>query len=320
MNKLFLAFLVLSVASNFLFTYLFITGQQKVKGIIEQSNSKDYAEYPYLSKRIFAEDQNDILINFIPLRQAMREYVEKPGNKVGVYFEYLPSGSSIGINDTEEVRLASLSKVPTTMAIYKQIARNALRENQLLTIEEKYIDKQFGHLWKKGAGYKIKLEEVVKLALTESDNTAHNLLLSLLTNEVINEAYDFLDIPKDTTNDFPSISPKNYSSILRSLYLSSYIPEEYSNKILAILTETQYLDKIPAGIPSGIKVAHKIGVTERLDASESTFTDCGIVYVPKRPYILCIRTKGMDDSQTSLHMKNISKMVYEYVSVVKGGN
>lgn len=304
--------MIVSIITNGVLAYRLFNTQHEEEILQER--------YPFLSKRIFADNQNDILINFIPLRQALREHIGKQGGEIGVYFEYLPSGSSIGINDMEEIRLASLSKVPTAMEIYKEITRNALREDQLLTVEKKYIDKQFGSLWEKGAGYKIRLEEAVKLSLTESDNTAHNLLLSLLTKKNIDEVYDSLDIPRNVVNDFPSISPKNYSSILRSLYLSSYIPEKYSNKILAILTETQYLDKIPAGVPSGIKVAHKIGVTEKLDVSESVFTDCGIVYVPQRPYILCMRTKGTDDSQASLHMKDISKIIYEYVSQAKGGD
>ena len=74
-----------------------------------------YQKYKYLSKRVFQEDPNDVIINFVPLRKAIRAYIEEEKNTVGVYFEYLPSGISVGANDREEVKLASLAKVPLAM-------------------------------------------------------------------------------------------------------------------------------------------------------------------------------------------------------------
>ena len=126
-TKIILFILSVSIITNGILGYKFFNTQDA------QKLSQEH--YPFLSKRIFV-DKNDILINFIPLRQALREYVGKQGGEIGVYFEYLPSGSSIGINDTKEIRLASLSKVPTVMEIYKEITRNALREDQLLTVEK----------------------------------------------------------------------------------------------------------------------------------------------------------------------------------------
>src|SRR3989338_7046252 len=74
------------------------------------AESKDAATYTYLSKRIFAEKQNDILVHFVPLRAAISEYISKQKDEIGLYFEYLPSGTSIGINDRMAVRFASLIK------------------------------------------------------------------------------------------------------------------------------------------------------------------------------------------------------------------
>lgn len=104
MGKILALVLAISILGN-IFLYSQLQGKSAVKEI-------GHEDLPYLSKRIFVENQNDILINFIPLRRALREYVEKPENKVGVYFEYLPSGTSIGANEKEEVVLVSLSKVP----------------------------------------------------------------------------------------------------------------------------------------------------------------------------------------------------------------
>lgn len=62
-------------------------------------------QYPLLAKRIFVTNQNDLLINFVGLRQQLRQYVEAQPEQLGVYFEYLPSGVSIGLNEKENYLL-----------------------------------------------------------------------------------------------------------------------------------------------------------------------------------------------------------------------
>lgn len=284
-----------------------------VLGLAVGSNLVDSSEkFPYLSKRIFVDDPNDVLINFVPLRAALREYASKQAVRIGFYFEYLPSGISIGVNDQEEVRLVSLAKVPTIMAVYRQINLENLKPEQILKVSREDINKDSGDLWKRGEGVQITLEEAINLTLTESDNTAHNLLLRLIQPEDINAVYDSLDIQVRQEDGFPVVTPKSYSSILRSLYLSSYLSQQYSNEILELLTQTKFKDKLTAGVPSSIKVAHKVGVLEGKDASLSLFLDCGIIYVPNRPYLLCMFVNGSDE-EAQVRMKSVSQTIYEYV-------
>ena len=128
------------------------------------------------------------------------------------------------------------------------------------------------------------MEEAIRLSLVESDNTASSLLLSVAPSS-IDSVFDNLDIPKEKEGKYHIISPKNYSSIFRSLYLSSYLSRQSSNEILNILTQTIFNDKIAALPTKDIKVAHKIGVLNSVNSNETIYTDCGIVYVPNgRPH------------------------------------
>lgn len=310
--------LLLSIAANSFFAYQFFTAA-KSSVTEKQADLVDSEQFPYLSKRIFTESPNDIIVNFIPLRLTLKEYVEKQEGKVGVYFEYLPSGTSIGVNDRGEVKLASLSKVPLVMSIYKKIERGKMSKADTLTIKKEHLDQKFGTLWKRGEGTKLSVEELIQLTLVESDNTAYNALFDTLTLQEVNEVYDGLDIQLVENEGYLLVSPKSYSSIFRSLYLSSFLSKENSNLILQILTKTPFNDEIAAGVPSNIQVAHKIGVFETLDAIEDVFIDCGIIYVPNRPYILCVFVQDTNQ-QAQKHMSYISKMIYGYIVVVKGGN
>lgn len=285
-----------------------------IKAIVQKSENKQSSRYEYLSKRIFAENRNDVLINFIPLRQALKTYVTKQPYPIGVYFEYLPAGTSIGVNDTLEVKIASLIKIPVVMATYKAIEEKKLTLDQVITIDEDDIDSSFGTLWEKGSGTTLTIQEAINLILKESDNTASRALTDVLPELSIERVFDSLDIPKNHEENYTLISPKNYTSILRSLYLSSYLEQKNSNALLDILTQTNYNDKLPAGVKHMVPVAHKIGVYNTDDKNElPIYSDCGIVYVPNRPYSLCIMMRGYKEEEVRKHMQLISSMVYQYI-------
>jgi len=272
-------------------------------------------KYPFLSKRIFAEHQNDLLINLIPLRTALREYVEKINRPIGIYFEYLPTGVSIGINEKDSFVMASLLKVPVVMAVYRQIELGNLTFDQQLTVAPEMIDEEFGKFWKKGAGIKISVREAIRLTLTKSDNTAKNVLFYNLPAGAIEDVFDNLDIPKETQEKLASVNPKNYTSMLRSLYLSAYLTKDHSNEILQLLSRTDFYDKLPAGVPQTIPVSHKIGVYAPDDPDRSLYSDCGIVYLPQRPYALCLMIRSDEDTARQV-MKTVSKMIYKYISAL----
>ncbi len=252
-----------------------------------------------------------MLINFVDLRTSLQTYVDNLKDSVGVYFEYLPSGNSIGVNSGNEYILVSLLKLPVVMAVYKKVEQGKVNLNEELTIEKGDLDSQFGTLYQKGAGTKITVKQAILLTLTNSDNTAKNALGHLISNNNILDVFNSLDIPQDTDKNNPVVSPKNYSSILRSLYLSSYLTRPYSNLMLDDMTKSHFNDKIAQPIPNDIPVAHKIGVHEVVN-DVPIYSDCGIVYLPHRPYILCIMTKAPDDKAKE-YMQTISKLVYDYV-------
>ncbi len=317
MKQTLLIVLGLSIIANIIgFTYISLNAHPP-DGY--QSGSAD--QYPLLSPRIFAEKQNDILVNFVKLRADIAAYISatnlntdsKKSPSFGMYFEYLPSGISIGVGEKNSYIAASLLKVPIIMGVYKYIASGHIHEDDVLTIKDEFLDPSYGDLWKKGAGSTISVADAIKLTLIKSDNTAKSVLYGNTPPETLTDVYQYLDIPFELNGNVPVVSPKNYSSILRSLYLSSYLTPEYSNKLLTLLTQSDFNDKLSAGIPDAVKVAHKIGVQDVNNPNGSIYTDCGIVYVPKRPYILCLM---MRDTETNAqtHMKSISKIIYDYVT------
>ena len=303
-------FFVLLVASAFYNFYQF----RSLSGIEEKNREqeKTYKTYPLLAKRIFLNNFSDIILNFLNLRQDLRAMTDPYGKDFSIYFEYLPTGVSIGINATEEFHQASLFKLPVVMAYFNQMENLKKYDDPVVTLQQKDLDQEFGDLWKRGAGYRIKISDAIKLALTESDNTAIKLIVPRITEQNFNEVYSSLDIDLQTDKEGAIITTKGYSSILKALYFSSVLEEKNSQYILDLLTKTKFVDKLPAGVPQNIPVAHKIGVFNK-NGGDEAYMDCGIVYVPNRPYILCLYSKS-DEQTARERIRTISKKVYDYVS------
>lgn len=285
---------------------------------------EQYSDYPFLAKRIFLDNPNDTIVNFIALREKLKKYVDSSPKKVGVYFEYLPTGVSVGVNDRDEFYRASLIKLPLVMRAYKMIEEGSIKKDEMLTVRRDLLDDSYGDLGKTGGGTTLPVSDVINLILTKSDNTAYNLLLDKV-NQVfkedkrqsergIDEVNDFFDIPRsDSTNDF-QITPKSYSSILKSLFFSSYLTYKSSNEIIEIMSNSTFTNGLPKFLPKEVKVSHKIGIYDAPDDKKGVHSDCGIVYLTNRQYVLCIMVASSEEEDSLKYISVISKMVFDYVS------
>ncbi len=184
---LLLILLVISIAVN---VYFF--AHPRINNDSKNSFAEEEKKYPLLSKRILQDFPQDLLINFLPLRSKLKDITKDYKDTLALYFEYLPTGTSIGINEKEEFFAASLFKLPVVMAYLHQKERLKKEDDPVVTIAPNQLDDRFGDLWTKGAGYKIGLGEAVKLALTQSDNTAARLLGPFIDEKDFSEIYEGL--------------------------------------------------------------------------------------------------------------------------------
>ena len=273
-------------------------------------------QYPLLAKRIFQEHPNDIRLGFSELRTKLREYVaaqEDEDTKITVYFEYLPTGTSIKINDSTKNIAASLVKVPLAMNIYRLQENGLVDMRSEIELKQEWLDDQFGDLYKKGAGHKISIKSLIELLLIESDNTAANALW------YVNDSLGGMDYDEDISNyldiefEFGAeetllLGSRQYSSILKCLYFACYNSFDNSQTILNLLTKTPFDGRLRRYIDDEkLDIAHKIGVFDEFYQS-----DCGIFYLDKNNYLLCVMVQG-NDLDSSAQIAEISRIVFSYM-------
>jgi len=255
--------------------------------------------------------QEDLIINFQPLRDYLNDKYEADQN-VSLYFEYLPTGASISINKDAEFYPASLLKVPVAMAVAKKIERGEWKWTNELVLMSPDKDEHFGDLYKEKTGATFAIEELVRRSLSDSDNTAHFILIRNLEIEEISDVYNHMGLKQFLSTE-GKMSAKQYSVLLRSLYSASYVSENNSQKLLSYLSRSQFNDFLQSGIPADVSFAHKIGIAD----DTITYLDSGIAYVKSRPYLLTVMVQSKEKTMAKGIMKNISENVYNYVREYK---
>jgi beta-lactamase class A len=256
------------------------------------------------------DNPNDILINFVPLRKKLQSRFDQIQAPKSFYFEYLPDGTYIRSGADQELIAASLIKVPLVMNLYKAAELGRIDLNTVVAISEAELDDAYGELWRKGAGFRLTLREAARYALQDSDNTATHIIFNRMQGLL---AYDEqslarLDVDQNLQNGQAVIDARSYSSVLKSLYYSSYLQKQNSQEILNFLTGSSATNRLDRGVPDSVAVAHKNGVFN----SSWSESDCGIVYVPKRPYVICVMV-GLPEQEADDLIAQISKEVYDFV-------
>ena len=294
---------------------IFATGYYVPHGKNDKTGSPTITDlskdYPLLAKRIFIEDPNEPIISFSPLRQAIANYFSEKQINGSLYFEYLPTGTSIRVGSDERRIAASLIKLPFAMEAFYAKEKGFIDFNDEIVLTEEMLDNQFGTLYKEGVGARITIQEALNRMLKESDNTALKALAFAVDGKVRpeNGPFNFLDAEFQQNEDLTiSLTPRAYSSFLKCLYFSCYNTKEDSQEILDLLSNTNLNTRIPAGVPDTVTVSHKVG-----NFYNQTQSDCGIVYVPKRNYALCMMVDEADSEITDTYFADISKMTYDYI-------
>lgn len=234
---------------------------------------------------------------------------------IGIYFRQLNGGPWLGIDYEQEFAPGSLLKVPLAMAVEKQ----AESDPTLLAHEVFYESGDTAHLqyFKNVAvapGQAYSVQTLLEAMLVHSDNNAADLLASVLTDEQLQDAYHTLGVnAPGRTGDYTT-NVHLYSSFFRILYNATYLSPKRSEEILQTLAKSTFRQGLVAGVPSMVTVSHKFGERALGAYPAVQLHDCGIIYHPDRPYLLCVMTQGSDYTELASVIRDISKIVWESVN------
>lgn len=257
-----------------------------------------------------------------PLQKQVTSLIESKVQRgealsLSAYYRELDSGHWFGVNEGERFSPASLLKVPVLIAIL------AMAERQPGLLAEKVVapeslraatDPFYPPEVELQAGIAYSVDELLAHMITYSDNNAKDLLMSRLDQAVLDATYARLgiEVPSATTAaDF--ITAQDIGRFFQVLYNATYLSREMSEKALGLLATCRFKAGLAAGVPAGTVVAHKFGLRVREDATLQLH-DCGIVYAPHRPYLLCVMGRGAKGIDLAPVIRDVSREVYDGVT------
>ncbi|MBI2034884.1 MAG: serine hydrolase [Candidatus Levybacteria bacterium] len=258
-----------------------------------------------------------------PFKNSIEKYVnhkvkeEKIGD-IAIYFRDLNNGLWFGINEDYKFTPASLLKLPLLIAYYKK----AEQDNSILKQSILFADGSLEQIIRQNIrptntltyGQSYTIDNLIKSMIVYSDNLATQSLLEAIDSDFYNRVYEDMRIAiPDMKQDQDYMSVKEYASFFRMLFNGSYLTKEFSDRALRLLAQVRPPDGIKGGVPKNIVVAHKFGERSIENSMTKQFHDCGIVYYPYHPYLLCIMTRGEDISKQENAISEISHVVYQEV-------
>ncbi|MHB8845681.1 MAG: serine hydrolase [Nitrospirota bacterium] len=256
----------------------------------------------------------------VPFKKDILKVIEeqkKQGalSEASVYFRDMNNGPTFGIGEKEGFAPASLLKVITMMTVlHAAEADEKMLQTKLRHVPRKTRFKQqviASPPLKLGAAYTI--DDLLYRMIAFSDNDAAFLLGTFIGTDLLNELCRDLGVPTPDDRKEYLLSVKQYASFFRILYNASYLNRKMSERGLQYLSRSEYKNGIVSGVPPAVMVAHKFGEREHTapdGAMTKQLHDCGIVYYPDHPYLLCIMTRGKDFDKLSHAIQDISRTVY----------
>jgi beta-lactamase class A len=245
-----------------------------------------------------------------PMINALQSVISQDQNagdvtEASVYFSDFATSQSANVNGNDKYYPASLGKVPIMMAYY------AMAENTSSILDEENVyptsapdqnaQQEIPPADAITPGKEYTNEQLIEYMIKYSDNDAAEVLTALTTPaelQGVQDVYSDLQIPLDNTvtaSTSDIMTPSQYAILFKTLYNATYLSRDYSEKALALMTQTTFTQGIVAGVPSSTVVSHKYGLVSYTSGGvpyQWELHDCGIVYAPGHPYLLCVMTKG----------------------------
>ncbi len=238
-------------------------------------------------------------------------------NDAAVYFRDLQNGPWFGVGENDRFLPASLFKVPVMMAVMKLAEKQPSLLDEAITAPSVLPDIPGNTDDPEKTVYPNKsytVDDLLLRMIAYSDNISMDILVRIL--EQLAGGPDasrkiYLDLGVLSANDAQTISVKSYASLFRVLYNARYLSPELSEKALGMLAQSDFRRALVAGLPSHIVAAHKYGVHNI--EGDRLLHDCGIIYHPVRPYLLCVMTRGNDLDKSVEFIADLSRRVYVQV-------
>ncbi len=264
-------------------------------------------------------------------QKQIQSRIAASGADVAIAFRTLDGKSEFFYRPDDSFHAASTMKVPVMIELFHQVQEGKLHLSDKIIIRNEFHSIVDGSPYRLDAAddsettlYNLQgetrtLSELCNLMITVSSNLATNLIIEKLGVQNIRATVTSLhasgvDVLRGVEDNKAFQKGLNNTTTARGLAVlmiaiadGQAVDREASRQMIEILEHQQFNEGIPAGLPPGIRVAHKTGEITKIHH------DAAIVFAPQ-PFALVILVRGLENvKDSSLLMADITRILYQAV-------
>jgi len=261
-------------------------------------------------------------------RARIESLIRKSGADVAVAYRTLDGREAMLIQPDVEYHAASTMKVPVLIELFRQARAGLLALDDEIPVVNEFHSIVDGSPFTldtsdasdaqvvRHLNGRMSYRALAEAMITVSSNFATNLVIERIGAKnvqatvvamgasgmrVLRGVEDSKAFEKGLNN---ATTARALLTLMEAIARGEAVDKAASDEMAAILRRQTVNDRIPAGLPPGIAVAHKTGEITRIRH------DAAIVYAA-RPFVLVVLIRGLDDGKkASALAAEITRVVY----------
>ncbi|MDQ3674436.1 MAG: class A beta-lactamase-related serine hydrolase [Gemmatimonadota bacterium] len=251
----------------------------------------------------------------------------------------MESGDTLFLNADSSFHAASTMKVPVMIELFRGARRGRFSMTQGILVVNQFASIVDGSRYAldpasdsdttlyRRIGERVPVDTLLRLMITRSSNLATNILIALVGAEEVTRnmrslGAGHIEVRRGVEDGKAFERGLNNTTTARDLAVIMKAVEEGKDlapsdrqQMLDILLAQEFNDKIPAGVPRDVRVAHKTG---EITAHSH---DAAIVYPPgRRPYVLVVLTRGISNAGVADKLiADLSRIVHAHNTATAAG-
>jgi beta-lactamase class A len=292
---------------------------------------------PSIGELVFKEDEE--------LQEKLAALAPEAKGKLGVFALLMEDERSVSFNGSEHFAMQSVVKLPVSMLVMQQVAEGKFTLDQKVkfTIDDLVPSNMRSPLRDKNPkGGDVTVNELIRLALVESDGTACDVLTRIAGGPEAVQAFvrsigisdmQMKRTHKEFAKDWPLqyenwATPEGAVQLLTRLFpvQPSEGEDQYNLDATFELIYQRMTESIPganrlkAQLPKGTPIAHKTGTGGTKDGVTSATNDIGIITLPSGKHVaiaVFVGDSSADEKTRELVIAKVAKAVWDTWSGVK---
>lgn len=235
--------------------------------------------------------------------KEIKKYLESRIGDYSFFFEDLKSGYVYGYNENVQMVAAGCMKLPIAVSLIKAIEDGKTDFMKKIRIES--CDKVYGTgIIHEFGEREYTVFELLVAMLIQSDNTAANKIIDIVSIDKINEDIKSMGLEntilnrkttdeRNQKNDIENISTAyDLCKIWKILKDSTFLSKENSTMLIDILTRQQIKNKLALYIPDDLKYE----ISSKTGDKKGVENDTAFIRLSKGNFIFTVMSKNIPNS------------------------